>query len=198
MHAEELTIRLLQWRDDDLAYRDRLVAEGRLGAGYDPGMAAIHRRNAEALLAIIEERGYPTVAAVGEAANAAAWLIVQHAIAQPAFMRRCAGVLRELATTCRTAAVQHAYLSDRIAVFEGRPQRYGTQFDWNENGELSPQPYDELAAVERRRAALGLNKLNEQTELLRQRALAEKEGPPTDRTSRQAAYDSWRREVGWL
>ena len=28
-----------------------------------------------------------------------------------------------------------AYLTDRVALFEGKPQLYGTQFDWDENGE---------------------------------------------------------------
>jgi hypothetical protein len=35
-------------------------------------------------------------------------------------------------------ALQAAMLEDRIRAFEGRPQRYGTQFDWDANGEPSP------------------------------------------------------------
>lgn len=40
-----------------------------------------------------------------------------------------------------------AYLTDRIAVFEGNPQLYGTQFDWDENGELNPIFYDNIDKV---------------------------------------------------
>ncbi|MBK8081497.1 MAG: hypothetical protein IPK25_15205 [Saprospiraceae bacterium] len=31
-----------------------------------------------------------------------------------------------------------AYLTDRIAVLEGKLQLYGTQYDWDNNGNMSP------------------------------------------------------------
>lgn len=73
-----------------------------------------------------------------------------------------------------------AYLTDRIAVFESKPQLYGTQFDWDENGNLSPNLFDDLIKVNERRKSIGLNTLEEQTEIIRIQAKNENQSPPTD------------------
>jgi len=44
---------------------------------------------------IIEKIGYPTVEKVGEEASEAAWLIIEHSIGQPNFMRKCAELLEK-------------------------------------------------------------------------------------------------------
>jgi hypothetical protein len=45
-------------------------------------------------------------------------------------------------------------LHDRICVFEGRPQRYGTQYHLNRAGELAPLPIEDEATVDERRRAV--------------------------------------------
>jgi hypothetical protein len=94
-------------------------------------------------------------------------------------------------------AFQAAMLEDRIRIFEGRPQRYGTQFDWDANGELSPLPIEDPDMVDGRRRALGLAPLEH--ELARQRrAVTEgRERPPVDRPARQREMETWLRAVGW-
>lgn len=59
-----------------------------------------------------------------------------------------------------------AYLTDRIAVLEGSQQLYGSQFDWDESGELKPNRFDDLDRVNQRRASIGLNSLKEQTAVM--------------------------------
>ena len=49
-----------------------------------------------------------------------------------------------------------ARLEDRIRMYEGLPQRYGTQFDWDDDGKLSPVLHDPVAEVDRRRRELGM------------------------------------------
>src|SRR3972149_6607871 len=44
-----------------------------------------------------------------------------------------------------------AYLGDRIAMYEGRGQLFGTQFDWDANGVLSPAPIADPSTVDSRR-----------------------------------------------
>jgi len=53
--------------------------------------------------------------------------------------------------------IKFAYLSDRIAVFEGKAQLYGTQFDWGMKEEMSPNQIDDIEKVNLRRETLGLN-----------------------------------------
>ena len=196
MHRHAATLLELQHRDLD--YRDELIRRSTLGDGYDPGMAKIHADNADALARIIDNLGgFPTTDLVGPEASAAAWLVVQHAIGSPDFMRRCRDLLATAVAAGTGDAVQLAYLTDRIAVFEGRPQRYGTQFDWDAAGELSPRGVIDVAAVDLRRGALGLPPLAEQTKIMRERAARDGERPPEDGAARRAAYEGWLREVGW-
>ena len=91
-----------------------------------------------------------------------------------------------------------AYLTDRIAVFENKPQRYGTQFDWDQNGELSPNRFDDLEKVNKRRKSIGLNSIEEQTELIMQQAKNNNEEPPNDFEERKQEIETWKRTVGWI
>lgn len=90
-----------------------------------------------------------------------------------------------------------AYLTDRIAVFEGKPQLYGTQFDWDEYGNLSPNIFDDLTKVNERRKSIGLNTLEEQTEKTREQAIRENQSPPSDFEIRKQEIEEWKRNVGW-
>jgi hypothetical protein len=69
--------------------RDELATTGTLYEGYDPRMAAVHEKNALRLREIMAQIGWPTERLVGKRAAEAAWLIAQHAIAQPEFQRSC-------------------------------------------------------------------------------------------------------------
>jgi hypothetical protein len=189
---------IIALKNADLALRERLVQEEQLNEGYNQEMEALHIRNAEVLNKIIDDIGYPTVDKVGEEACNAAWLIIQHSISKPPFMKKCRGLLEKAVGQNKAPSQNLVYLTDRIAVFERKPQHYGTQFDWDENGELSPKPYDSLAKVNQRRKAVGLNTLEAQTALIRKRAKAENELPPTDHASKKAAYEKWRKAVGWV
>ncbi len=198
MEYPHITRSLITLKEKDLALRDQLIERGELEGGYHPEMAALHRENAEALEHIMASIGYPTEDKVGKAGSAAAWLIIQHAIGCPDFMKNAARQL-SLAVDQRQANPIHlAYLTDRIAVFQDQPQRYGTQFDWDDKGEMQPQPFDDLQLVNERRAALGLNSLEEQIKVMQENAAAEGATPPADLAQRKKLYQAWRRSVGWL
>ena len=83
-------------------------------------------------------------------------------------------------------------------MFEGRPQLYGTQYDWDEDGYLSPNRCDDLDKVNQRRAAIGLSTVEQNTELIRARTKQEGGLPPSDLEQRNEEYEVWRRKVGWV
>lgn len=161
-------------------------------------MEELHNRNARLLEEIIDNIGYPTIDKVGAEASEAAWLIIQHSIGRPKFMKKCAGLLEKAVQENKAKIIHLAYSIDRIAVFEGKLQLYGTQFDWNENGDLSPHPLDDVTKVNNRRKSLGLNSLEEQTVVMREQAEGEKQLPPTDFKKRKSEYNEWRKTVGWI
>lgn len=194
----EIAQKMIEMQNADLALRDKLIREERLSAGYDPEMEAVHIANAEALEQVIDRIGYPTIEKVGKEANGAAWLVIQHAISRPAFMKKCARLLETAVAHGLAEPKQLAYLTDRIAVFEGRPQLYGTQFDWDENCELSPNPVDDPEKTDQRRKSIGLNSLAEQTAIIRQQAAAENQRVPDDLAARNKEAEAWKRKVGWI
>ncbi|MCH7412381.1 hypothetical protein MM213_02710 [Belliella sp. R4-6] len=198
MDYKELAAVLIGLQDADLELRGQLIQIGKLGEGYNEEMASLHRQNAEILDGIIDKIGYPTVGKVGEEANKAAWLVIQHAIGQPHFMRKCSKLLEEALHENQADIVNLAYLTDRIAVFENKPQLYGTQFDWDQNGQLSPNYFDDLGKVNQRRNSLGLNSLEEQTELIRNQAKTENQSPPQDFELRKIEIEKWKKSVGWV
>lgn len=198
MKYKEIAHTIVGLQTADLALRDKLIQSGQLGNGYNKEMEKLHGENAKTLNKIIDEIGYPTTDKVGEEANEAAWLVIKHSIGHPDFMKKCLILLKDAVDNNNANPKQLAYLSDRISVFEGRPQLYGTQFDWKDNGELEPNQFDDFTKVNQRRKSIGLNSLEEQREIVRERAIAENEKAPIDFDKRRLEYDDWRRSVGWI
>lgn len=177
--------------------RSELAADGSLFQGYHPRMRDVHERNAAALSEIIAAHGWPGYALADSEGAAAAWLVAQHAIGKPDFQRRCLKLI-EAAVARGDADPRHAaYLDDRIAFNETRPQKYGTQFDWNEAGELAPWTLDDPAAVDRRRLALGMKPMAEHMAAMSAEISKTKEHAPKDRPARRREIEAWRRDVGW-
>lgn len=198
MDFNEIADRIIELKNEDLKLRDKLIRSNQLSDGYNPEMEALHNRNAKTLNAIIEEIGYPTIDKVGKDASDAAWLIIQHSIGQPYFMKKCAELLKEAVKEEKANPRNLAYLIDRIAVFEGRCQLYGTQFDWDQNGKLNPQLFDDLNKVNERRKSIQLNSMEEQIEIIRLQAKIENESPPLNFEKRKTAFDEWRKKAGWI
>jgi len=198
MDYSKIAKEIVELQNADLELRDKLIQNGQLFDGYNKEMEAMHNRHAEILNEIIEKHGFPTIEKFGKEASDAAWLVIQHSISKPEFMKKCVVLLKKAVAENQADAKQLAYLTDRIAVFEDRPQLYGTQFDWNENGEMSPKLFDDLEKVNERRKSVGLNSLQEQIEIIRKQILAENQKPPANLKERNNQADEWRKKVGWI
>ncbi|NWH08904.1 MAG: hypothetical protein HXY22_09735 [Alphaproteobacteria bacterium] len=184
---------LLAMAKADIALQEALAREGSLYGGYHPRMRALHEANAAELARVIRESGWPDAGRFGAEAAEAAWLIVQHAISRPDLMRQGLLLLTEAVEAGRAPAWQMAYLSDRIAVFEGRPQLFGTSFDWGDDGRLSPCPLADSERVDELRQSVGLPPLSVET--ARHRATAEP--CPADLAAYRRAQEAFARSCGW-
>ena len=188
---EALEHELIAMAENDLAVREALAADGSLSShGYHPHMECVHKDNAARLSDIIERHGWPSETMVGERGVWAAWLIAQHAIGNPPFMRRCLSLLNNAATKGEVPAWQPAFLEDRIRMYEGRPQLYGTQFQPGEDGYFVSYPIEDAEHVNERRQAIGLDTIEER--------LAEnrKESVPLPPDWKRE-YEKWLKSVGW-
>jgi hypothetical protein len=121
--------------------------------------ASVDRKNTARIMAIVREIGWPTISKVGTQASQSAWLLVQHATAEPEFMQRCLTLMRD-AETGDVAPANMAYLEDRLLTVEGKPQIYGTQFRLIA-GVIEPFPIEDPDHVDERRARVGLETLAE-------------------------------------
>lgn len=198
MYYNDYAIEIKGLKDADLRLRDQLIKEGLLYEGYNSKMEELHNENAKRLNQIMIEIGYPTIDKVGKEGSEAAWLIIQHSISQPDFMRMSLSLLENAVDNQEADPIHMVYLSDRISVFEGRPQLYGTSFDWAEEGALLPNEYDDLEAVNQRRKSLGLNTIEEQIKVMNLQAKRENQQPPANFKERKAQMDAWRKRVGWI
>ena len=185
----------LKAKDDDL--RERLIQEGTLWDGYHPEMRALHNENIQALQNLMDEHGFPGISKVGKEAYEAAFIIVQHAIDHPNILKAFAEDLHAAAKQGDATMLHVAYLVDRIAVFEGTPQVYGTQFDWDERGQMSPIGSIDFDAVNVKRKELGILPMDAQIKKMRENVKKTGQTPPKNAQEKQAAYQAWLKEVGW-
>lgn len=120
---------------------------------WDP---SVDHQNTDRMKTIIDEIGWPTITKVGIKASHLAWLLVQHADHDLEFQKRCLERMRSQPAE-EIQAKEIAYLEDRVRVHEGLPQRYGTQFYTDDTtGVFGPRPIDDIAALDERRASVGL------------------------------------------
>lgn len=153
-----LRAELLKMSDVDQAARHAAIDAGFKDPALNERMTEVDKVHTRRLHAIVDDVGWPTTTMVGEDGATAAWLLVQHADLDVDFQERCLKLMEPLAAAGEASKRDLAYLTDRVAVNRGRPQRYGTQ--WNEvNGEYVPQPIEDPERVDERRAAAGLDTL---------------------------------------
>jgi hypothetical protein len=159
--TDEVRRELLDMRAEDMRVRQELMESGELGGSYVPRMEAVHIRNANRLRQLISVHGWPDETIAGKDGAEAAWLIVQHAIGEPEFQREMLRLLRVCAGAKRVPLWHAAYLEDRIAMHEGRPQVYGTQWiDDERDGRVRPWSVADPDRVNELRAAVGLGPLH--------------------------------------
>lgn len=160
MINERLRRELLRMKEEDLRVRDELLTAGELGGTYHPSMEAAHVKHTARLRELIAEHGWPAVDVAGADGAEAAWLIAQHAIGEPDFMRQARKLVRGCAEEGRVPRWHAAYLEDRIALYEGQPQRFGTQgVDDARDGLDRPWTLADPEHVNELRASVGLGPL---------------------------------------
>ncbi len=182
---ESIAKELIQLAQYDLTVRERLLKENKLSQGYNPVMEAVHKENALRLKEIIDLMGWPTKSKVGDQASEAAWLIVQHSISDPSFMKRCYTLLEQSMGDINPQNI--AYLHDRICYFEGKPQKYGTQYD---DGVLYPVENKNEVNVLRKELKLNPHPVDSIIEL-------KKPDNSTD-LHKDPNFNEWRKKVGWI
>jgi hypothetical protein len=165
-------------RDQEL--RNRLIEHGLGGfpeaEGLFEELEMLDRANTEWLGKVIEDQGWPLSSEVGVDGAHSAWLLAQHADHDPVLQRLCLDLMAEAVAAGQASKSDYAYLTDRVLLAEGRPQRYGTQFT-QRGAAWEPHELEDPGGVDERRAGMGLGALDDYAETLRKAY-----GDPPDRS----------------
>lgn len=182
--------KLSPWVERDHFIREALIKRGTLEDTYHPEMEKVHLENVTKLKSLIEEEGFPVLSNAGEEGVRLSWLIIQHGISAPDFMRECLTQMRLAAADGDYPRDLLAYTEDRVAYFEGRPQLYGTNLDW-QDGELLPTPIEDPKFLDDRRKSVGLPPLAESLFHFKETP------PPKDPQKKTLEFQKWLLRVGW-
>ncbi len=109
---------------------------------------------------ILKRHGWPSISKFGAEADYHAWMLVQHADADPIFQAGCLFILSQLVEMGETAQKNYAYLYDRVTLkFQhlGMKQKYGTQINISGNT-FKILPFEgTLSELNQRRLKMGLS-----------------------------------------
>jgi hypothetical protein len=147
----------------DQEARNKVIDAQRDGSQHPELWAPVQKidhENTEALKAIVAKYGWPGRSLVGENGANNAWLLAQHADQDHEFQKQVLTLIEPLVARGEVSPNHFAYLYDRLAVAEKRPQRFGTQCDMNgDPGAVEDPPH-----LDARRAAYGMSTMAEYKE----------------------------------
>ena len=190
---ESLEKALLDMESRAQALRTELLAAGEPNENHHPRIDELNRANSSRLRQIIAVFGWPGFALVGERGSRAAWRVALHSHGEPDFMRQCRDLIDRATQSGDAPRWQFAMIDDRIRVFEGTPQRYGTQLRHGPRG-VEPHPIENEARINSMRMQAGLPLL---AQTLAQ-ARAKPSPPPQVIAAREAVELEFRRHAGWI
>lgn len=169
--------KLAAMADADTALRTR---QDFLAPPEDPGqlrrssqLGLVERSNGLRLRALLADCGWPLRSAHGEQAGKDAWKLVRQAGQDLALQKVAAFHLEQAVDRGEAQGRELAQLVDRIAVAEGRPQRYGTRMRQLNACYWAAYPVDDLAQVAQRRRQLGLPTMEDQEKMANEMVIHE-------------------------
>src|SRR5262249_37713821 len=121
----------------------------------------IDSANTAELKKLLKQYDWITISKFGEKADRDAWLLVQHADLDVPFQKEILKKLTILVKKGETFKQNFAYLHERVAVADKRPQRYGTQGRCTGPQQWEPNELESPADVNKLRAEVGLNTLED-------------------------------------
>lgn len=124
-------------------------------------MFKIDRYGTQTLKTMLEGREWITDARDGTGAADDAWLIAQHADADPDFQRHALTLIEAKLEDPSVSKSNYAYLYDRVAGKDEKPQRFATQGRCTGDGTWEPNALEDPENIDSIRAEVGLSSLAE-------------------------------------
>lgn len=110
---------------------------------------------------IYKRYGYPTAKLVGQESSYHFFTLVQHSDADVNFQSKMLPLIKKQVDKKQASGKEYAFLYDRIHLNRGGEQLYGTQLDYDSNGNAFPKRLKDSANVNKRRQQLGMEAIEE-------------------------------------
>ena len=162
--TEEQMLRFaMSWGRDPLTGVPELSPDGQAALRTLVGIATgqSDAANTEWLKTWVAKDGWPTISQVGEKGASAAWLLTQHADADPVFQARALRLMEPLVAQGEVSKQNYAYLYDRIMLKLTGKQRYGTQWSACQGDTRPLQPLEDEPRLAELRAEMGLDPIED-------------------------------------
>jgi hypothetical protein len=192
MIPKDVQAEILNMLEADQQLLRQIASEKNLADTYHAELRDLHNRHADRLQDMVAQYGWPRRAEVGEKVARASWVLLQHSIERPEFIQAMLALFQS-DKSLGVDAADMARLEDRIRVFRGQKQIYGTNFDWTAAGKLEPTPIEAPEHVDARRQSMGLPPLADDWA----RMANTDEKPPQDWQQKQREAQAWAVHVGW-
>ena len=112
------------------------------------------------LKTLLKAHHWFAISRFGPEADNHAWLLIQHQDHDIELQKMVLKRLMSLYPSGETSASNYAYLLDRIATAEKRPQKYGTQGECIGKGLWEPCPLEDANKIDELRKNMGLEPLS--------------------------------------
>jgi len=144
---------------NDQLLRNEIFSKSSISEEDKNAFADFDKKSSDFIKNIVSEIGLPTITKVGKKASYNAWLLVQHS-RDLKFQKSYLELLKQNEKDINPANI--SYLEDRVLMYEGKPQIYGTQFVLNEKTEkMEPYTISNPETVNVRRFKYGMGTLEE-------------------------------------
>ena len=154
--GEQMLRKALSWGQGEASKFPALdpVALAIVKARLSAALTQLDHANTEWLKNLVARDGWPSISTSGIDAARSAWLLVQHADADPAFQLKMLRLMEPLDEKHDLPPHNYAYLYDRVMLKLVGKQRYGTQVTCRA-GHRIPRPLEDAVAVAEWRRKVG-------------------------------------------
>tara|TARA_R110000868_G_scaffold167787_2_gene402248 strand:+ start:577 stop:1203 length:627 start_codon:yes stop_codon:yes gene_type:complete len=165
---QKIESHLIELKKNDQGIRQKLIEVGfdNLTESLRNELDSIDKKNTDSLKRIINDHGWPILSQINKEAKNAFLIIIQHSDKDPEFQQHALKFVKRAYEEGHIKGQDVALLTDQILLAEGKPQKYGTQFNVV-NGEFIIFPLENESKVDFYRSELKLPKLEQYIDILK-------------------------------
>jgi hypothetical protein len=155
---------------DELAKRVKTDQAVRTDPARQNEMQKVDAENTDYVTKLVKEFGWIGASRFGQEASNTAFLIVQHSGKLPLMLAALPEIEKDLKAKKLADGQAYALLYDRVQIYTGQKQRYGTQIGSTADGSPCVFPLEDRANVDKLRKELGMMSLTQYLSFFEQRS----------------------------